>query len=490
MVEITDIKNSSSVKLTEIAKENFQGSGKKSFKTAEFFEYLYTYPPKVKVKWDELDELHDDLLVSHNYGVLEHSFPFMDYIHHWLFRSTPSTALTQEYTREDLKKAFLDRRYSSNFYSKETKEIQTNLASIPVFVILNGYKEIALTKPENLYRSKDLTGYFKQVAYSISGVSDTYTEKRKSLGFFFFNKEDAQKQLEEIAKTDGSGTNLLGLSIHCIGLDSAYQVTREHHPDVDFRFVPNLKDLKTLLTQQLRSRYLIVDETQHQLRFRPRSVNMFPYLGKLGSIISPKTSFLQRSEYFKGVPIYVVQVTNKPRNIIFEQYFQVIGFMDSAWGRFIQYFDNIIGFGHNWIMQGSLVEAGTTDRFTNYVFFNKEQAQNFVKAKGRSVARYSGSRTSNVEFFVRKPKIYIHNLEDFLELWEDRITNRPRRYKSAVYAGKTYFVAPQETFDEVNELEALSKQNKLVSNVKQTLNIKYRKFKSFLDIFFGVSYFT
>ena len=164
--------------------------------------------------------------------------------------------------------------------------------------------------------------------------------------------------------------------------------------------------------------------------------------------------------------------------------------MDSAWGRFIQYFDNIIGFGHNWIMQGSLVEAGTTDRFTNYVFFNKEQAQNFVKAKGRSVARYSGSRTSNVEFFVRKPKIYIHNLEDFLELWEDRITNRPRRYKSAVYAGKTYFVAPQETFDEVNELEALSKQNKLVSNVKQTLNIKYRKFKSFLDIFFGVSYFT
>ena len=189
MVEITDIKNSSSVKLTEIAKENFQGSGKKSFKTAEFFEYLYTYPPKVKVKWDELDELHDDLLVSHNYGVLEHSFPFMDYIHHWLFRSTPSTAITQEYTREDLKKAFLDRRYSSNFYSKETKEIQTNLASIPVFVILNGYNEIALTKPENLYRSKDLTGYFKQVAYSLCGASDTYTEKRKSLGFFFFNKE-------------------------------------------------------------------------------------------------------------------------------------------------------------------------------------------------------------------------------------------------------------------------------------------------------------
>ena len=32
------------------------------------------------------------------------------------------------------------------------------------------------------------------------------------------------------------------------------------------------------------------------------------YLNKLGMYLSPISSFLQRNEYFKGVPIYIVQL--------------------------------------------------------------------------------------------------------------------------------------------------------------------------------------
>ena len=90
-----------------------------------------------------------------------------------------------------------------------------------------------------------------------------------------------------------------------------------------------------------------------------------------------------------------------------------MGQLDSFYGAFGRYLDNWIGFGDNWIMQGSISEGGKSDNFTNYVFFDQSQAEKFIKSKGNSIARFSGSRLSNLEQFVRKPKIYAYNLEDF-----------------------------------------------------------------------------
>ena len=52
----------------------------KHSKANDFFEYLYSYPPKFTLKWDSVDELTQDLLLENNYGVLEHSFPFIDFV--------------------------------------------------------------------------------------------------------------------------------------------------------------------------------------------------------------------------------------------------------------------------------------------------------------------------------------------------------------------------------------------------------------------------
>ena len=48
-------------------------------KTVEFFEELYSYPPKFKIIWDSLDELREDSFYSSNYGTLEHNIPFMEF---------------------------------------------------------------------------------------------------------------------------------------------------------------------------------------------------------------------------------------------------------------------------------------------------------------------------------------------------------------------------------------------------------------------------
>ena len=119
------------------------------------------------------------------------------------------------------------------------------------------------------------------------------------------------------------------------------------------------------------------------MRFRRRNVNLFPYLGKLGGLLSPTSSFLQKVEYFKNLdPIYVVQINSQSRNIILEQYFKVAGTLDTFYGRFIQSLDSIMGFGHNWLMQGSLEHTTISENLANYVFFNKQQAVDFVKGEG------------------------------------------------------------------------------------------------------------
>ena len=79
------------------------GSSSKNSKAVNFFELLYSYPSKFKIKWNALDELKEDLFLPSNYDVLEHSFPFIDYIDDWLFSSSGEEAQSNEgYNFKDL----------------------------------------------------------------------------------------------------------------------------------------------------------------------------------------------------------------------------------------------------------------------------------------------------------------------------------------------------------------------------------------------------
>lgn len=470
-------------------KGNFERiSNLKNSKTIEFFEYLYSYPPKFTIKCDSLDELTQDLFLENNYGVLEHSFPFIDFAEDLFFQGTPQKAVRQEYKLNDFVDGYFDKLYSSTFYQKKTKNIQNTLASVPIFVIINGHKEIVLSKPINSNRSEARTRAIDKTLYEYCGAFNPMTESHPKLGFFFFSRIDAQNYLQEIAKSDIDGTKTVGLSVNCIGLNSAYRITREHHPGIDFRFVPDYQEVKTLLKVKLSKSSLIVDDEQQQLRFRPRSANLLPYFGKIGNWLLPTRSFLQKNEYFKGVPIYIVQVRKEPRNLVTEQYFTVMDKLDSAWGKLLQFSDSLLGFGHNWIMQGSLKERETSKDYINFIFFNEKDATDFVKKQGRKVARYSGSRTSNIELLVCKPKVFVYNLEDFLESWEENLlTDLSGKSVQTIFDANKIFFIPS-TFVS-NELPTITGQQKqLFLEVKQTLNLKYRLFKRYVGFLFSVGY--
>ena len=170
---------------------------------------------------------------------------------------------------------------------------------------------------------------------------------------------------------------------------------------------------------------------------------MFPALGKWGYKGSPAASFLQRNEYFKGVPIYIVQVSETSRSLLKERYFRVVNLLDTFYGKIINVLDSRLGFGQNWIMQGSLDDSQKSDEVTNVIFFEKGEADKFVKEQGRKIIRQRGSRTSNLESIIQKPKIFVSNLEDFIESWEDKIhadiTNQSSE-KTILDAKSTFFV--------------------------------------------------
>ena len=83
-----------------------------------------------------MDELHGDLLLSKNYGVLEHSFPFIDFIQDWFFYNDGQEVEPDNYSVSDFVDGYLDKLNSSTFYKKHTKGIQSALAKIPIFVII------------------------------------------------------------------------------------------------------------------------------------------------------------------------------------------------------------------------------------------------------------------------------------------------------------------------------------------------------------------
>ena len=120
---------------------NFQaGNTPKTSKTVEYFNSLYSYPPKIKVKWNGVDELKNDRFFKYNYDVVQQNFPFIDFVEDWFLETadTPQDAQTTQYKISHYLDGYLDKLNSSKFYSRQTKDIQNSLANVPIYTILNG----------------------------------------------------------------------------------------------------------------------------------------------------------------------------------------------------------------------------------------------------------------------------------------------------------------------------------------------------------------
>jgi hypothetical protein len=459
-------------------------SQKKS-KTIEFFEDLYTYPPQFRVKWNTIDELHEDLFMSYNYRVLSSGLPFMEVLTNFSQNGESGVLKKTNYSFNSYLEGYLNKITSTRLYSNQAKKLQDSLQYVPIYTILNGQGEIVLATSTDKNAS-DVTGVM-QTSYDFCGRFDSLVDSEKQVGLFFMSKQDAQTYLNEIAKSDTQGTKMFGLSIHCFGLDFAYRITREYHPNVDFRFIPNLNEVQTLLTAKNTSdSSLVFDDNQQQLRFRRRSFNILPFFNKVNKKVSPFSSFFEKTEYFKGVPIYVVRSTDSSSSLLVESCYHVFNLFDTVYSRCINCLGTTIGFGNNRILQNSFQTQTSDLNSKTYVFFEKEEAKKFCQQYKRNIARYKGNKMSMLGGFVTKPKIFVHNLEDFLEICEEKLldsstTNISNDIQYSLDVKDVKFIpAKLSSMDLDNYLE--QNQKAPLTNVVQFFDFKVRRLFGFFEL--------
>ena len=356
-----------------------------------FFEDLYTYPPKIKIQWKQLD------LVEESDKLLPNKI-----INHPPHKSFSGV------------RDYMDKVISSDVYSKKIKLLKQTLKDVPVYVIVNGRTEIVVastrSKKLNLHDANVLSAgpplinpekrisdlppntVTRRQVYKrtlVESVKKALSTKSKKFGFIFFDPIEAQYYLDAmVARSEKKfhhrrdhSIDKVGLSIHCIGLDTAYSLLSRSSSNVDFRFVPSLPEVKAVLEHSSQG------DTNSELAINERQLEQ-TLSRKALSIISD-----QYNSAFKGVPIYIVVVKDK-----FEALQDSEKFKSSS---------------------------TKTNSSANYIFFDREQALEFCE-------KYSSRMVS---------PIYTDNLEDFLELWGESLVLNTDVTQSFININQpTYFI--------------------------------------------------
>jgi hypothetical protein len=100
---------------------NTQIEFNKELKTTDYFDYIYSYPPKIKIKWDKLDDLKNDFFVASPYSI-KHKLYTDDFIDDWTFSKVSEKSIFSSYPKSKYFDGFLDKLHSSNFFLKKTKK--------------------------------------------------------------------------------------------------------------------------------------------------------------------------------------------------------------------------------------------------------------------------------------------------------------------------------------------------------------------------------
>ena len=372
-----------------------------------FFEDLYTYPPKIKIQWKQLDlvEKSDKLLPN-------------KIINHPPHKSFSGV------------RDYMDKVISSDVYSKKIKLLKQTLKDVPVYVIVNGRTEIVVastrSKKLNLHDANvlsagplinlekpDLTPkdtVTRRQVYKrtlVESVEKALSTKSKKFGFIFFDPIEAQYYLDAmVARSEKKfhhrrdhSIDKVGLSIHCIGLDTAYSLLSRSSSNVDFRFVPSLPEVKAVLEHSSQG------DTNSELAINERQLEQ-TLSRKALSIISD-----QYNSAFKGVPIYIVAVKDKSRNL----FSTLNDKRDKEKLKFEALQDS----------EKFKSSSTKTNSSANYIFFDREQALEFCE-------KYSSRMVS---------PIYTDNLEDFLELWGESLVLNTDVTQSFININQpTYFI--------------------------------------------------
>lgn len=457
----------------------------KQIGTTDFLKKIYTYPPKIAIKTRALHRYEDNHSHILN-AVLKTE------------NNLSNLSRVKSISYPALKKGYRNKTFTSHFYNEKTKIIRRSLEKIPVYAVLNGQEELVLAKPfVNELEQKNKNLLFQAVYNFVSTTSYSSIANNSQLGLFFFDKKDALMYLEGLLENAAESANQAGLAVHCLSLDCAYEIIKQYHPTLDFRFVPNFRELISVV-DKIDKNYLdenfIFDYSQDQLNYRMRQISLLPKIKNIPSDkISPFFSSVQNSEYYKGVPVYFIQYKNPPRSAsgifsryLYNRYFMKIRRVGIYFDQTLHYFyrpwEFITGHGRKKITQGQLNNVKRSENTTNYIFFDSDQALNFFEKNEKNIGYFEGSKIlTEYASLIRRGRIFVTNLEDFLEHWEVSILqNETTNTANSLFNSReTIFINPPSTFED----SVIPAKDSVQKQFQKFLILKYKKFQSSFNIF-------
>nr|YP_009293868.1 hypothetical protein Ahnf_071 [Ahnfeltia plicata]AOM65556.1 hypothetical protein Ahnf_071 [Ahnfeltia plicata]UAT97337.1 hypothetical protein Ahn.pli.Chile.pt_010 [Ahnfeltia plicata] len=173
---------------------------------------------------------------------------------------------------------FENKRYSS-FPSKMQVNLMQKLKAnqFPVFTLVNGFNQIIVTEPsEELLINENLLDKFYKWYHDNFLWQKDY--KPVYEGLFFVNPSDAEEYQEYTASKYINSSRQYNLNLFASGLDVYYRMVRTSPPRVQFRLIPDLKEVGRLVR-----------------KYRNKKNITFHHKQKYGR------------NYFQGQPIYLIQ---------------------------------------------------------------------------------------------------------------------------------------------------------------------------------------
>nr|YP_010336102.1 hypothetical protein MW609_pgp191 [Chroodactylon ornatum]UNJ14508.1 hypothetical protein [Chroodactylon ornatum] len=167
----------------------------------------------------------------------------------------PQPALKIDWSKTKLKtnpniaevfKSFYTSKRDPQFPTNNQKLLLEKLSPFPIFSIENNLRQILLAYPPETYM-KNLSDKLYDYYYRVfEWELDT---RATSIGFFFFNPEDALMYETTIWRYGSLSAAELGTSLAFIPFSTAYKLNRTSPPEIRFLFIPDVKEVGDLVTR-------------------------------------------------------------------------------------------------------------------------------------------------------------------------------------------------------------------------------------------------
>lgn len=139
----------------------------------------------------------------------------------------------------------LKNRRSPDFPTNNQQLLLEKLDQFPVFTVENNLRQLILANPPEVFM-KNLGDKLYDWYYRIfEWEKDT---RATSIGFFFFNPEDAYVYQDNIREFGALSASELGTSVVPCRLSQAYKYNRTSPPETRFMLIPDVKEVGDLIT--------------------------------------------------------------------------------------------------------------------------------------------------------------------------------------------------------------------------------------------------